>query len=241
MLSAYNPVTWNTTEPMPATEAVTNDVPAAAGVVNVASAAPLDPLVVVATLSDPVVELQATATPGTGFPFRSVTRTLNSALAPATTAMESALTLTSADAGPAMPVAFSVAVLVPTMASSVFTFAVSLTVHTVVATPEESLTVTVSETVPLPPVGFQLTGMPNAGLPSSVTITLTRLELPAVTVRSAFTESTDTLNPLPLVPVVSGPEVEDASLEHAAATVSNAARGRIRVRIPGRHAGSVLP
>jgi hypothetical protein len=227
---------------MPAAEAVTSDVPGAGGVVNVTSTAPLDPLVELATLSEPLVVLQLTGIPATGLPCRSVTRTVSNAFAPATTAIESAVTFTSADAGPATPVASSVAVLVPTIAWSVFTLALSLIVHTVVATPDESLPLSVSDTIPLPAVGFQLTGTPNTGFPASVTSTLTLAELPAITVRSAFAESTATLNVLPLLPVVSGLDAEVASLEHAAATMPNeAAKARMMDRMPNRHRPPVKP
>jgi len=209
--------------------------------VNVAFAAPLDPLVDVAALSEPAVALQSTATPPTGFPTRSVTRTVRSAFAPATTAIESALTFTSADAGPAMPVVCSVAVLVPTIASNVFTLAVSLIVHVVAAMPEESLSESVSETAPLPAVGFQATGTPAAGLPAKVTTTLTLLALPANVVRSAFAESAATLNEVAVLPVVSGPELVDASLEHAAAAASRATRGKRSARMPQRHVSPALP
>lgn len=227
---------------MPAAEAVTSDVPGAAGEVNVASTAPLDPLVDVATVSEPLVALQLTGIPATGLPCRSVTRTVSNAFAPATTVIESGLTLTSADAGPAIPVARSVAVLVPTIAWSVFTLVVSLIVHTVVATPDESLPVSVSDTIPLPAVGFQLTGTPKSGFPASVTSTLTGAELPASTVRSAFAESTATLNAFPVLPVVSGPEAVVAALEQAAAMSANeAASGRKESRMAQRHARSALP
>lgn len=226
----------NTTEPMPATEAVTNDVPGAEGVVNVDSTAPLAPLVAEPALSDPPVAVQATVTPDTGFPTRSVTRTLSSVLAPAITATESALSFTRADACPAMPFATRVAVLVPTIASSELTFTVSLIVQVVLATPDESVPDTVSETTPLPVVGFQLTGTPRTGCPPSVTVTLTRLELPAGIVRLACAESTATLNVLPLLPVLSGPGAELALLEHAATAVRTTADTTRVGRIPLRHA-----
>jgi hypothetical protein len=227
---------------MPAADAVTSVVPGAAGLVNVASTAPLDPLVDVETVSEPLVVLQSTGIPDTGLPCRSVTRTVSSAFAPATTAIESAVTFTSADAGPATPVASSVAVLVPTIACSVFTLVLSLTVHTVVAIPEESVPVSVSDTIPLPAVGFQLTGTPNTGCPASVTTTLTLAELPAITVRSAFAESTATLKVFPVVPVLSGPDAEVASLEHAAApTLNDAANARMMDRMPNRHGPIMQP
>ena len=225
---------------MPATEAVTNEVPAVGGLVNVALADPLEPLLDEAILSVPPVAAHATGTPDTGLPTRSVTRTLNSVLAPAITATESALTFTRADAGPATPVACKVAELVPTIASRVFTLTESLIVHVVLAMPRESVPVSVSDTTPLPAVGFQLTGTPRAGLPPRVTTTVTRFELPAGTVRSAFAESTATFNVLPLLPVLSGPEAEPALLQ-AAATARHTANECRKARMRDGHVRSILP
>jgi len=119
---------------------------------------------VVVAVSDPPVDVQPTETPDTEFPDLSVTRAVISVLLPATTATESGPARTSVVAGPAVVVTCRTAddsPVIPPVNFDVRT--VSLTVHVVVATPAEFVTLVVGLAVPPPVDTLHVTVTPDAG------------------------------------------------------------------------------
>jgi len=112
----------------------------------------------------PPVAAHVTEAPGTALPDLSVTLAVSSVLLPATTATESALALPIAVAGPAVVVTDRFAADTATMPPvNVDVRTVSLSVQTVVATPDEFVVLVVGLAIPPPVETVHVIVTPAAG------------------------------------------------------------------------------